>query len=116
VESETLDHLLVQCVYSRETWFKVLWCCGWQQLTPTRTYQVVSWWLYSKKWVSKHRWQAFDTLVLLVTRCIWLQRNDWFKGAIVCSQQPARLVQGIWEVAELWSRARLVALSHLVSI
>jgi hypothetical protein len=35
-ETESLDHLLAQCVFSREVWFRVLQRCGWQHLSPTR--------------------------------------------------------------------------------
>jgi hypothetical protein len=110
-ESETLDHFLVQCVYSRETWFKVLWRCGWEQLNPTSTYQVASWWISSRKWVPKHRRQAFDSLVLLVARHIWLERNDRvFRGEC---KQPTLLIKSLWEIAELWSRARLISWSQV---
>jgi hypothetical protein len=34
-EDETVDHLLLTCVYSREVWFKVLRRCGWQRLAPS---------------------------------------------------------------------------------
>jgi hypothetical protein len=34
-ESESVDHMLLACVYSTEVWFKVLRRCGWQGLAPT---------------------------------------------------------------------------------
>jgi hypothetical protein len=44
-----LDHLLLQCVYSREVWFKVLHCMGWQQLSLLPTDVAVNWWLGMKQ-------------------------------------------------------------------
>jgi hypothetical protein len=76
-QAETLDHLIVACVFSRETWFKILWRCGWQHLTPTPTDLAVSWWIDARKRVSKPHRQAFDSLVLLVVRQIWLEHNSW---------------------------------------
>jgi hypothetical protein len=35
-EVETLDHLLLSCVHSRETWFRVLWFFGMVDLAPSR--------------------------------------------------------------------------------
>jgi hypothetical protein len=61
-----LDHLLTQCIMAREVWFKVLHPLGWQHLMPLPTSTIVQWWITSRKRVTKARWTAFDSVVLLV--------------------------------------------------
>jgi hypothetical protein len=69
---ELLNHLLVGCSYSREVWFTVLNCCGWSDITPTLLDSLFSWWLRVRKWVSKPRRCAFDSLVFGVAWGMWL--------------------------------------------
>jgi hypothetical protein len=66
-ELETIDHLLTQCSYSREIWFKVLRRCGWQSLAPSIDVGVVEWWLSARKRVTKSGSGAFDSLFQLVS-------------------------------------------------
>jgi hypothetical protein len=92
-EAKTLHHLLVQCAFSRETWFKVLRWCEWQHLALTSTDLAVNWWLNARKRVPRTRRLSFDYLVLLVARQIWLQRNDRvFRGQC---KQPSTLINQI---------------------
>jgi hypothetical protein len=75
-EAEAIDHLLLGCAFSREIWFKTLRTCHWQNLTPSHDACLAEWWTQSRKQVSKGRRKAFDSLVVLVARCIWLERNS----------------------------------------
>jgi hypothetical protein len=43
--NESVYHLLLACVYSREVWFKVLRRCGWQGLAPSMDDCLIEWWL-----------------------------------------------------------------------
>jgi hypothetical protein len=52
-EVETLDHLLLGCVHSRETWFRMLRFFGMADLAPSREESVVVWWLRTRKAVAK---------------------------------------------------------------
>jgi hypothetical protein len=98
---ETLDHLIVGCVFSREAWFKV---------------RPVNWWLDARKRVPKPRHQAFDSLVFLVARQLWLEHNGRvFRGGGVTSLSVT-LVARVWDILELWSRAGLVCRSLLVTM
>jgi hypothetical protein len=66
--AETHDHLLLHCVYSKQIWFKLLrraslsslWCRD-----PDASW--VSWWLSSRKLLTKDDRKAYDTLVLLAS-------------------------------------------------
>lgn len=73
---EALNHLLLSCVFSREVWFKVLRRLGWHTLAPRAHDTLVDWWLRSRKQIGKPRRHAFDSLVILVTWLLWLERNE----------------------------------------
>lgn len=73
---ETLDHLLMQCVFSREVWFKTLRKFGHQHLTPQMDSTLVIWWLSSRKRIPSTQRKTFDSIVCLVIWRIWLQRNE----------------------------------------
>jgi hypothetical protein len=71
----------------------------------------VDWWLHSKKSVSKPRRRAFDSLVLCVVWNIWLHRNACvFRSAIA---SPTTVVDSVWAVVDLWSKAGLLVGSQL---
>jgi hypothetical protein len=69
---EMVDHLMVQCVFSREDGFKVLWRCGWHGLALDQDNHFAKWWTTMRKWVLKHHCKAFDSLVLAVAWGIWI--------------------------------------------
>jgi hypothetical protein len=111
-EAETMDHLLVGCSFSKEVWFKSLRPWRWQNLTPYQEHSLVEWWIRSRKQVPKGRRKAYDSLVLLVTRCIWLQRNSR-----VCRNHRSTRLQVVHQVLtnfELWCKAKLIDRSALV--
>jgi hypothetical protein len=47
--TETIDHLLIQCVYNWEIWFKTLRRFSWQQLCPLAEDIFADWWIRSCK-------------------------------------------------------------------
>ena len=75
--SETIDHLLTTCPFSREVWFKILRKIGWDRVTPsTLTFNFPSWWTDARKQIPKTGRRGFDSLVILVCWIIWKERND----------------------------------------
>jgi len=75
--SETIDHLLTTCPFSREIWFNILRKLGWERLTPDmHTLNFPSWWLDARKQVPKAGRRGFDSLVILVSWIVWKERND----------------------------------------
>ncbi|OEL23010.1 hypothetical protein BAE44_0015970, partial [Dichanthelium oligosanthes] len=73
---------------------------------------LTDWWLRSRKMVAKPRRKAFDSLCLLVSRHLWLERNSRvFRGV---SRLPGSLVVVIFDQVALWSRAGLVDRSRLL--
>jgi hypothetical protein len=70
-----LDHLLLGCVHSWETWFRVLHYYGLDQLTPLEELPYLDWWLGVRKRVHKSQRKGFDSPVLLVVWSLWKERN-----------------------------------------
>jgi hypothetical protein len=70
---ETMGHLLLGCVYSKEVWFKALRKFGWHAvaLTVVQT-PFVDWWLRARESIRKARRKCFNSVVMLIA---WLQRN-----------------------------------------
>jgi hypothetical protein len=62
-EVETLDHLLLGCVHSRELGFVCFGISAWRPLLEE---PVAVWWLRARKAVVKPSHKGFDTLVWLV--------------------------------------------------
>jgi hypothetical protein len=73
--AETMDHLLIGCVFSREFWYRFLHCFDWQALTPPQQVTFLDWWMRSRRWIGRARRSAFDSMVALVARMLWFVRN-----------------------------------------
>lgn len=105
-EVETLDHLLLQCVLSREIWFKVLRHSGWQQLAPTGMDSLVDLWLHSRKLVRKERRKTFDSIFLLVVWHIWLERNA--RTFLGTASSASGILCKISQAIDLWCLANIL--------
>jgi hypothetical protein len=92
---ETLDHLLVGCIFRRETWFKLLRRCGWSHVSPAPDDDFVDWWLWSRKRIPMLRRKAFDSFVILISWSLWCHRNDMVFTRR--SVSPGCLVDEIWD-------------------
>lgn len=109
---ELLDHLLLTCVYSGEVWFKTLRRCGWQSLVPAAADFSIQWWLRSRKMVQKARRKSFDSLFILVTWHLWLERNARvFQGKSTAAHS---LVSSIWQAADQWCLAKIMLRPQLL--
>jgi hypothetical protein len=72
---ETTDHLLCSCVFSREVWARLLLPIGLDTLTPCQNSSLIGWWLPARVALPRTFRKSFDSLVLLVSWCIWKERN-----------------------------------------
>jgi Leucine-rich repeat (LRR) protein len=74
-ETETIEHLVLGCVYSRDLWSRLLNPHGLLALVPHPDSELAHWWLASRKRVPKPQRRSFDSLVLLVAWSLWKERN-----------------------------------------
>jgi hypothetical protein len=113
-EVETLDHLLVDCVFSRETWFRTLGHILLPQLAPDRLMSLAAWWCSARKPVAKTRRKGFDAFVWLVAWSIWRERNRRVheREALM----PAALASAILDEAKTWARAGFLLMARLLGV
>ena len=106
--SETIDHLVVACVFSRDVWFQALQL---QQLSPSQNDSFCEWWLQARKRIPKSPRRGFHTLVLLIGWMLWKERNArTFRGEAMTVPQLILLIK---EEAMQWDQA---GFKHLRSL
>ena len=74
-EEDTIEHVLMQCVYARETWFR---CCQLLRVAvrlPDQEDRLELWWLRERKRFKGREKKRFDKAVTLICWSIWKQRN-----------------------------------------
>lgn len=108
---ETIDHLLLGCVYSREVWFKMLRPLILQRLTPTANSILADWWCTSRKSLPKETRKTFDSLLVLVCWELWKERNRRVFNDE--ARQASNLVSQIRQEAHCWSQAGFRSLGSL---
>ena len=81
--AETIDHLLVQCVFTREFWFRFFSLMGLQALSPQSTeISFHSWWERVNSAASDMARKGINSLVILGAWTLWRHRNSCvFDGA-----------------------------------
>ena len=76
-EPEHIDHLLLQCSFSRDIWFGVLSWFGWGEVTPgSQAVNFAVWWTGARKRFPRSSRKGFDSLVVLVSWLLWKERNN----------------------------------------
>jgi hypothetical protein len=111
---ETLDHLLVDCVFSRETWFRTLGHILLPQLAPDRLMSLAAWWCSARKSVVKTRRQGFDAFVWLVAWSIWRERNRCVHNREAL--MPVALAPAILDEARTRARAGFLPIARLLGV
>jgi hypothetical protein len=82
-EDESTQHILVSCVFSRETWTKILSFVGLQAATPQTERFFAHWWGCVVNRVPKEKRKGFNSLVILVAWTIWKHRNTYIFRVLV---------------------------------
>ncbi|KAF8723592.1 hypothetical protein HU200_021549 [Digitaria exilis] len=104
-ESESIDHLLVGCSFTRQVWHQLLLRENAASLTPTtQDLALAAWWTRGRKLIHKKSRKPFDSTVVLVSWAIWLERN-----ARTFNRQHrtvAQMVDHILKEAPAWVHAR----------
>jgi hypothetical protein len=81
--SETIEHLLLQCPFSRSIWFEVLRGLARSSIAPSAVDELLDWWpQVLNMWPSKLQPQA-RSIFVLVLRSIWIERiNRIFQNKV----------------------------------
>uniref|UniRef100_A0A8R7V761 Reverse transcriptase zinc-binding domain-containing protein n=1 Tax=Triticum urartu TaxID=4572 RepID=A0A8R7V761_TRIUA len=103
-EEETANHMLLQCSYSREVWYKVLPDRRLHRFTPQADSMLSEWWPSVNAAVTASNRKEFNALVCCVLRLTWLERNSrvFDKVAVL----PSILTKRVKEEFAVWKEAR----------
>jgi hypothetical protein len=109
-----MDHLLVDCAFSQETWFRTLVHILLSQLDPDRPMSLATWWCSARKLVAKTRRKGFDAFVWLVAWSIWREHNRRIhdREAIML----VALAPAILDGAKTWARASFLPIARLLGV
>lgn len=103
-EDETVHHLLISCVFSREVWFRICSLVNLRQFSPARDDLVFQdWWANLEAKVPYALRKGINSLVMLVAWWLWKQRNNCvFEGDAPSGNQ---IIQNIKDDAQRWCLA-----------
>lgn len=111
---ETMDHVILGCVYSREVWAILLTKLHLLHAIQVQEEDVIGWWLRNRKLLDKQLRKAFDSFVFLVGWRLWKEQNSrTFQGVAVGAGALAEL---IWEEAGEWCSAGYRRLQPLLML
>ncbi|WVZ85537.1 hypothetical protein U9M48_032454 [Paspalum notatum var. saurae] len=110
---ETIQHILVSCVFAWQIWTLILNELGLLTMAPQPgCTRFSNWWCHSIKRIEKNLRKGLNSLIILVAWEIWKHRNACvFEGAAPCVQQVRRAVV---EEGSVWCLARASALQELL--
>jgi hypothetical protein len=111
-EPETVEHLLVQCSFSREVWFRCGQQVGINFIVPDANNNLKDWWTGERKRFRKQDRGWFDELVCMVGYAIWKNRNAWTFGNTRRQHSALTLSNLIFDECRLLRSALGVGVTH----
>jgi hypothetical protein len=110
--SETLDHIVLGCVFSQEVWNRLFSRLHLQDLAAGSDLDLFVWWSRARLRVPRMSRKGFNSLVAQTCWSLWKERNTrTFRGE---ASLAADLVTSISQEAELWVRSGFACLSSLL--
>jgi hypothetical protein len=99
-----VQHILSNCVFTRQFWHNILTPIGLSSVGPKRRDSVFAeWWRKASTKIPKSKRKGFNSMVILVAWSIWKQRNRCvFEGARPCLPT---LEDGFKDEMRLWFSA-----------
>ncbi|KQJ97244.1 hypothetical protein BRADI_3g29642v3, partial [Brachypodium distachyon] len=109
---ETINHLLVDCPFSRTLWHEVFSCIRSTCAPPTIGIPFADWWQTSVFSAPSTARKGTASIIMLTARWIWKHRN----AAVFDNATPniAFLADQIKTEARIWGRAGAVGLGALL--
>jgi hypothetical protein len=114
-EEETINHLLLSCVFSRQIWFYVLEKFGLQALAPQPDeHSFKEWWDQVSRNVPDHVSKGLNSIVILAAWSLWDHRNR----CVFVGVQPnlSRLLSTIRDEQHVWELAGARGIAHLLAL
>jgi len=112
---ETIDHLLVSCVFTQEVWFIILQSFGLQPLSPQPDDTSFNdWWESSVSRVDGQIKKGLNSIIILVAWSIWNHHNRCVFDGITPNLNGVLLL--IREEILLCSLAGARGISHLLAL
>jgi len=100
---ETLDHIILGCIFSREVWAACLRTFCLHHVISVQEQDIMTWWTDSRKQLPKQIRRGFDSLFFIVGWNLWKERNA--RTFDRSSRQLAVVLQDILDEASLWMAA-----------
>jgi hypothetical protein len=114
-QAETINHLLVSCMFTGQVWTGLLQPVGLMELVPQPIDEVFNeWWRTSNLRVHGQHRKCFNSLVMLGAWVIWKHRNLCVFNGLTSSVPTA--FQMAREEALLWTMAGAKGLSLLQAV
>jgi hypothetical protein len=104
-EPETIEHITLHCSFSRQIWFTVLLKYRLHRFTPGTSGTISDWWTRLAAAIPKKQKKEINALILLVARCLWLERNSRVFDRF--ATMPTEFCRKLEVEFKLWRRAKL---------
>jgi hypothetical protein len=114
-EEETIDHLLLSCVFSCQIWFYVLEKFGLQALAPQPDeHSFEEWWDQVSRRIPVQVSKGLNSIVILVAWSLWNHRNRCVFDGV----QPnlSTLLSNIKDEQHVWELAGARGVAHLLAL
>lgn len=103
-DPETADHLFVSCCFTKQVWHAICGVLNAGFTLPTAQVQMLDWWLQLRSGHNHLRQRGIDSIFMLVTWCIWKERNGRTFGSRPASNL-AQIIEVIVNEGKLWVKA-----------
>ncbi|CAO2038521.1 unnamed protein product [Urochloa humidicola] len=114
-EQETIDHLLLSCVFARQVWYVVLQRFGLQALAPhLEDISFEDWWHKVSTRVNGQTQRGLNSIIILVSWEIWKHRNR----CVFDATQPnlRGLLLAIRDELQTWDIAGARGIAYLLAL
>jgi hypothetical protein len=102
---DTVDHILIQCPYSRMVWRGCFQAMSVSLAEPSVEDNLEKWWSATRARVPKADRRKFDALVILIARTLWKQRNARVFRNVQMQWSTERIIGNVQEEFKLWELA-----------